>query len=379
MRPDQFQPDAPGRLLRIGLPHAEHAFIPAPLPPKWKWPVELWRTLMEARVALAKLDGIGEHLPSPELLLTPLQRREAQRSSSLEGTIARPEDVLLFEADPRFPQSESDPANAWREVFNYGRALRIRQELGELPLSLRLIRELHRVLMDGVRGSNRTPGEFRQTQVHVGADVRYVPPPPQELTGCLDALEKYVHADQLEGPLVHAFMVHYQFEAIHPFTDGNGRVGRLLLSLMIAEMCGLSKPWLYMSAFFEDRKTEYMDRLLRVSTHNDWTSWIRFCLEGTIVQALDTYNRCRRLLEIRDRYHDAVRRLGGNVRLTAIIDDLFVRPVVRIPDIAKVHDVTYPTAKADVDKLAAAGILVEMHDRRPKLFYAKDVFDATYF
>ena len=174
-------------------------------------------------------------------------------------------------------------------------------------------------------------------------------------------------------------MVHYQFEAIHPFTDGNGRVGRLLLSLMIAEMCGLSKPWLYMSAFFEDRKTEYMDRLLRVSTHNDWTSWIRFCLEGTIVQAQDTYNRCRRLLEIRDRYHDAARRLGGNVRLTAIIDDLFVRPVVRIPDIAKIHDVTYPTAKADVDKLAAAGILVEMHDRRPKLFYAKDVFDATYF
>ena len=330
MRPDQFQPDAPGRLLRIGLPHAEHAFIPAPLPPKWKWPVELWRTLMEARVALAKLDGIGEHLPSPELLLTPLQRREAQRSSSLEGTIARPEDVLLFEADPRFPQSESDPANAWREVFNYGRALRIRQELGELPLSLRLIRELHRVLMDGVRGSNRTPGEFRQTQVHVGADVRYVPPPPQELTGCLDALEKYVHADQLEGPLVHAFMVHYQFEAIHPFPDGNGRTGRIINILFLIQQGLLDLPVLYLSKSIIERKNDYYRLLRQVPEKDAWEAWILFMLKAVEETAVFTRERIQAIRALMDETtQTAKEKLPPRVYSKELIETLFRQPYTK--------------------------------------------------
>jgi Fic family protein len=226
---------------------------------------------VQARTCLASLDGTGKHLPNPEILLAPIQQREAQLSSQLEGTITDPHQQALFQADPRYPTSAADPTNAYREVFNYGRALRLKLDGGtELPLSLRLIRQLHGILMDGVRGSNQTPGEFRKTQNQIGRPARFVPPPPQHLPEVLDAFEKYLHVENSDlDPLVRAFIAHYQFEAIHPFGDGNGRVGRLLLSLTIAEWCNLSNQWLYMSAFFERRKKEYMDLLLAVSTHGD--------------------------------------------------------------------------------------------------------------
>jgi Fic family protein len=217
---------------------------------------------------LASLDGTGKHLPNPEILLKPLQGREAKLSSQLEGTITDPKQQVLFEADPQYPTSASDPANAFREVFNYGRALRLRLDgENDLPLSLRLIRQLHAVLMDGVRGADQRPGEFRQIPNQIGWPARFVPPPPEYLAEALDAFEKYLHLRDDFDPLVRAFLAHYQFECIHPFRDGNGRVGRLLLSLAIAEWCGLSSQWLYMSAFFEKRKNDYMDLLLRVSTH----------------------------------------------------------------------------------------------------------------
>lgn len=249
-----FAPSMTGHLVAIpnGPPDVSFAFIPDALPPPWEWPERLWKVLLEARKCLSSLDGTGKHLPNPEILLQPLQGREAQLSSQLEGTITDPQQQVLFQADPRYPTSESDPNNAFREVFNYRRALRLRLDgTNDLPLSLRLIRELHAVLMDGVRGSDQRPGEFRKIQNQIGWPARFVPPPPQHLDETLDAFEKYLHSVDSFDPLVRAFLAHYQFETIHPFRDGNGRVGRLLLSLTIAEWCNLSSQWLYMSAFFE--------------------------------------------------------------------------------------------------------------------------------
>jgi len=242
-----------GRLVPVpkGFADAQVAFIPDPLPPKWEWPGHLWKLLVQARKCLSSLDGTGKHLPNPEILLHPLQSREAQLSSQLEGTITDPQQQVLFEADPQYPISKNDPNNAFQEVANYRRALRVRLEgKNDLPLSLRLARELHAILMAGVRGSDQRPGEFRKIQNQIGSPARFVPPPPENLDETLDAFEKYLHSDDGFDPLVRAFFAHYQFEAIHPFRDGNGRVGRLLLSLMIAEWCELSSQWLYMSPFF---------------------------------------------------------------------------------------------------------------------------------
>lgn len=353
-----FSPSAPGKIIAIpkAPPNVSVAFIPDPLPPRWTWPESLWSLLIEARCALASLDGTGKHLPNPEILLQPLQRREAQLSSKLEGTITDPPQQVLFEADPRYPTSADDPNNAFREVFNYRQALRSRLDgKNDLPLSLRLIRELHKVLLDGVRGSDQTPGEFRKIQNQIGWPARFVPPPPEHLDHALSAFEKYMHSTDSFDPLVRAFLVHYQFETIHPFRDGNGRVGRLLLSFMIAEWGKLSSQWLYMSAFFERRKSEYMDLLLNVSTKGDWEPWIRFCLEGVVAQSIDTEKRCERLLSLHRDFHGRLK--AGSVRLSNLVDRLFKSPVIGVTQYSAEFGVSYPTARSDLRKLAELGIV----------------------
>jgi Fic family protein len=375
----EFAKTMTGRLVAIptGKPDASHAFIPNPLPPKWKWPERLWPTLLEARTGLASLDGTGKHLPNPELLLRPLQRREAQLSSKLEGTITDPQQQALFQADPRYPASDTDPANDLREVFNYGRALRLRLDSAhDFPLSLRLIRELHAILMDGVRGSAQRPGEFRTTQNQIGSPARFVPPPAQQLPDALDAFEKYLYMQDGFDPLVRAFLAHYQFEAIHPFGDGNGRVGRLLLSLTIADWLKLSSQWLYMSPFFEKRKTEYMDLLLKVSTHGAWEPWIEFCLQGVVLQAKDTETRCDRLLALHRDFHKRLK--GGSVRLAAVIDWLFDNPAISVKAVQKHFHVSYPTAHADIKKLALAGIVKPLRDAPLITYYCDQIFQVTY-
>jgi Fic family protein len=306
----EFTKEMTGKLLRLppGRPDVQVAFLPDPMPPKWKWPARLWALLLDARKRLASLDGVGKHLPNPEILIWPLQRREAQLSSQLEGTITNPQQQALFEADPKYPISAEDPANAFREVFNYREALRVRLDRkNDLPLSLRLIRDLHAILMEGVRGANLQPGQFRTIQNQIGRPARFVPPPPQHLNEALSEFEKYLHGRNSFDPLVRAFLAHYQFEAIHPFCDGNGRVGRLLLSIMIAQWCELSSQWLYMSAFFEHHKKDYMDLLLGVSTHGAWEPWVQFCLEGVVSQAKDTERRCDKLLHLHRDFHGSLK------------------------------------------------------------------------
>ena len=375
-----FSSSSPGTLVPAAGASADVqlAFVPDPLPPKWEWPARLWKLLLEARTSLASLDGTGKHLPNPEILLRPLQDREAQLSSKLEGTITDPHQQVLFQSDPKYPISETDPTNAFREVFNYRRALRLRLDgVNDLPLSLRLIRDLHSILLEGVRGSDHRPGEFRVTQNQIGRPARFVPPPPQYLHETLDAFEKYLHAANDEfDPLVRSFFAHYQFETIHPFGDGNGRVGRLLLSLTTSEWCKLASQWLYMSAFFERNKDRYMDLLLGVSTHANWEPWIEFCLEGVIVQAADTEKRCDKLLAL---YRDFHKRLkGGSVRLASLVDSLFETPVISVRTYTKRFGVTHPTAKSDLTKLVQLGILQSLDGMDLITFYCPTIYSVTY-
>jgi Fic family protein len=308
-----------------------------------------------------------------------LQNREAQKSSSLEGTFTEPKQQALFELEPTYPESAADPVNARREVFNYTLALRHwHQERGKLPLSLRLIRDLHRILMDGVRGSDKSPGEFRTFQNQTGKPARFVPPPPELLPQQLDSLEKYLHAERHYDGLVDAFLVHYQFEAIHPFMDGNGRVGRLLLAILIEQWCGLSDQWLYMSAFFDDSKDEYMDLPFRVSADGDWDAWVGFCLRGVIATANDTQRRCDNLVALHRSFHDRLRKGPGSVRLAAIVDDLFVTPVAIVSRIAKQYSVSYPTARTDLRRLEEVEILKPLEDAPRIAYYCPAILEVTY-
>lgn len=370
-----------GELVEIRTPRPDVAFIPHSLPLNWQMPPDLWPLLMDARESLARLDGVGRHMPNHQLLLVPLQQREALRSSSMEGTYATPEELLLYQIDPRDPTSTQDRANAWREVFNYGKALQLGVNLLDdtLPLSLRLVRELHRTLLSAVRGQSRQPGEFRSWQVQIGAGARFLPPPPEYLDGCLDALEKYHHDASGIDPLIRAFMAHYQFETIHPFGDGNGRVGRLLLSLTIYKWLDLTSPWLYMSAFYESNKDEYIDRMFMVSANGEWDRWIEFCLQGVVEQSLDAISRIDRLVVLREQYASLIAISGGSARLQLVVDKLFESPVVTVPQVRDLTKVTYPTAKSDLDRLQSLGIISEgPRDITPKYFWAREIYATAY-
>ncbi len=232
--------------------------------------------------------------------------------------------------------------------------------------------------MTGVRGSDKNPGEFRKYQNQIGRPARYVPPPAPELLALLDNLERSLHADWELDPLVKAFVIHYQFEAIHPFMDGNGRVGRLLLAICIAEWFALENQWLYMSAYFDDNKDEYLDHLLTVSTSADWTGWIEFCLRGVVVQAIDTQRRCDALLKLHRKFHSQLAKTKGSVRLSAVVDQLFVSPVLTAATIQKAHEVTYPTARADLTKLEELGIVRRLRNAAQISYYCPAIFAAAH-
>lgn len=375
----KFSAVSPGNLVKVPTEWGDdHAFVPDPLPPTWEFPPDLWPLLADAKQKVGVLEGLGRNLPTPAILLRPLADREAIRSSRLEGTYASPKELLLYELDPRESTSEHDPINDHREVFNYRKALVYGTE-SSLPLSLRLLKNLHRILLGGVRGRDKNPGEFRSIQVGIGAGGRFIPPPPDRVMECLHPLEHYFHApSQNYDPLVNCFLVHYQFETIHPFNDGNGRVGRLLLALMLQQQCDLSKPWLYMSEYFEKHREEYMQLLFNVSAKADWCGWVEFCVRGTLEQAKDTVIRCERLLKIREQFMQRVADVGGSVRLNQIVEDIFFSPFVRVADLPGKLNVTYPTAKADVERLVNAGILQELPNVYPKTYYAPEVFSIAY-
>lgn len=383
MDPAAFANHAPGQLIELVVDGSQDwAFIPDPLPQQWHMPPDLWPLLADAREALARLDGIGQTMQNYELLLKPLQSREAIRSSSLEGTYTTAKQLLMFELAPKEPVSSQDPVSASQEVANYGKAL----DLGfsvladGYPFSSSLIRQMHQILLEGVRGSGKEPGRLRRVQVHIGSNKRYVPPPVYEVEPCLRALETQIQSppDSIQS-LIFCFMVHYQFEAIHPFTDGNGRVGRLLLSLMIYRLCGLSKPWLYLSAFFDRYKEEYIQLLFRVSTQGDWRGWLSFCLRGTIAQSKDAIARFESLLALKKQYMQVLDERGGSIRLNRLIEHLFRTPIVSVPYHQEMCNISYKTAKQDIERLIQASILAQAESgTRPQYFFALDIIDVIF-
>jgi Fic family protein len=228
-----------------------------------------------------------------------------------------------------------------------------------------------------VRGRNKAPGEFRKSQVQIGSSGRFIPPPPTEITRLTSDLEKYINAeDPRYDPLVRSYIVHYQFETIHPFVDGNGRVGRALHALMIYKWMGHAMPWLYVSAFYEQFKDEYIENLFLVSAEGQWERWIRFCLVGTILQANDSILRCHKFNRLRTEFHSRVD--SPSPRSHQLVESLFTAPVLTIPSVQKQFGIHYQTAKSDIDRLVEAGILTPMEHSHPKSFFAREVMKIAY-
>src|SRR5437667_7815253 len=308
---------------RIRCPGGYRAYVPEPLPPRFEWSAGLAAALSAADRAVGRLAGEGRRLPNPHLLIRPFVRCEAVLSSRIEGTQATLGELLAAEAGAAVARSPAD----LREVANYVVALEYGVErLRTLPLSLRLVRELHQRLMRGARGDAAAHGSFRRSQNWIGpagdtlADATFVPPPPDRLMECLGSWEKFLH-DETLPPLVHAALVHSQFEAIHPFLDGNGRVGRLLITLLLIAKGVLPSPLLYLSAWFEATRPEYYARLSGVTERGEWEEWLGYFLAGVAGQAEDALDRIQRIDALLSGWRDKLRKSPSRLPEQAI--DLF--------------------------------------------------------
>lgn len=367
-------PRAPGTRLR--LPEGYEAFVPDPLPPELTWTPRLVRVLSDADRAIGQLAGEGRRLPNPHLLIRPFVRREAVLSSRIEGTRATLGELLAAEAGA----AERSPVDL-REVANYVAALEYGLErLETLPLSLRLIRELHERLMRHVRGAHATPGEFRRSQNWIGpagstlANATYVPPPPAEMMDALGAWEKFLH-ERTHPPLVQVALAHYQFEAIHPFLEGNGRVGRLLITLFLVERAVLPTPLLYLSAFFEATRRDYYDGLRGVGERGEWEAWLEYFLNGVARQAEDAVSRAERINAQLGQWRQLVTGLPSRTP-AQLVDLLAENPYWTVKRAAERLDVAFSTANRAMGQLMDRAILTEeTSDRRGRVFCAREILD----
>ena len=347
------------------------AFLPAPLPPDPSLQLgPLVSLLSKADLAIGRLDGVGRTLPNPDLFVAMYVRKEAVLSSQIEGTQSSLDDLLAFELDGTSTRLPDD----LEEVFNHVAAMNYGLErLETLPLSLRLIREIHGRLLEGVRGSAKDPGEFRLSQNWIGppgallADAAYVPPPPAELMATLGDLENFLNDPGDLPALVHAAVAHAQFETIHPFLDGNGRVGRLLITFMLVCRGVLHRPLLYLSYYLKRHRAEYYDRLTAVRLDGDWEGWLRFFLQGVAETAAEATNTAGMIVALRERDLVQVSSLGGNgIRM---LDHLYRQPLLDINAIVRALSVSFPTANKLAACFAERGILNEVTGhRRNRIF-----------
>ena len=354
------------------------AFVPAPLPPPLTWDEELVSELSNADRAIGRLAGEGWRFPNPEIFIIPFLRREAVLSSRIEGTRTTLEELLAAQAGVPVGQGSED----LEEVANYVDALEYGLErLDTLPLSLRLIREIHGRLMRGVRGDSATPGEFRRSQNWIGPagcslnDASYVPPPAEELMGCLDGLERFLHDDTLP-PLVHAGLAHAQFEAIHPFLDGNGRVGRLLITLLLVKREILPSPLLYLSAYFEASREDYYAHLLAVTQEGAWERWLAYFLRGVQVQAEDAVERMEEIDGLFEKWREAL--AGVQTGRPVEVLRLFVEnPFWTAGGIAEELGVAYTTARRAIERLEEAGIVSQTGtSKRNRVYCAREMLEV---
>jgi len=342
---------------------AVQAFVPDALPPQFDLQARGFHLMERANRALGRLDGITALLPNTDIFIYAYVRKEALLSSQIEGTQSSISDLLLYENR----QVPGVPVEDVVEVSNYVRAMNhgLDRIAGGFPLSLRLVREIHGQLLARGRGSDKQPGEFRCTQNWIGGsrpgNARYVPPPPNQMIGCLNELERFFHINEIPTLLKAAF-VHAQFETIHPFLDGNGRIGRLLITLLLCVEQALKDPILYLSLYFKTHRDEYYDLLQRIRTESAWREWIHFFLSGveaTSNQAVDTareslslFENDRRTIEMR-----AGRSVGSTLRVHEVLQKY---PLVSIKQIAQQIDLTWPTVSTALERLQQLGMIREI-------------------
>lgn len=339
------------------------AFVPHPLPPSLdaeRMVGRLHELLDQVRTNLTRLEGVIESLPGRTVLLSAMRVREAQASSKIESTFASIKDIALAAIDESRVPGDASEVRRNRQAIELGLE-------SALPVSVRLLREMHKVL---IRDPSKRPGEFRDLQVSIGDEsrgfrgARFVPPPPQAVAGCLRDFELFCNPHAVNAPVrarlpyfVELALAHYQFETIHPFSDGNGRLGRALVTIAPVKDGQLRHPVCNLSEWVQANRQEYYDRLLRVSTHGEWEDWIRFFCRAVAEQAVADLNRARRLAELYDRYAKAITTKRSSILQTKLLDFIFDRQVLTVPLAADHMGVTYAAAQRHVEKFVKAGII----------------------
>lgn len=354
-----------GRYVRQ--PNQYSAFIPAPLPPTpaLRWDDELHSLLSKADRALGRLDGSIQTLPDPDLFVMMYVRKEAVLSSQIEGTQSSLNDLLELEASIADARRPADVG----EVVNYVRAMNYGlKRLHDLPISSRLIREIHAELLDGVRGRHLDPGQIRRTQNWIGAqgytlnEAIFVPPPPHEVENQLAQLERFIHAKTNIPPLIKIGMIHAQFETIHPFLDGNGRVGRLLITFLLCQNEILIRPVLYLSYYFKRHRVRYYELLQKVRDEGDWEAWIKFFLEGVSTVSLEATATARAIVELRENHRQTIvdnfgRAAGNGLR---VLESLYKSPFTTTNAVQKLLKITFPPASSLIQRMVDADMVVEV-------------------
>lgn len=359
--------------------------MPAPLPPPaLAISGELQRALSEADTALGRLDGSVQTLPNPDLFVLMYVRKEAVLSSQIEGTQSSLHDLLAAEAKAL---GKDRIARDVDEVVNYVKAMRFGLErLKTLPISVRLIREIHRELMQGTRGGQLTPGEIRTTQNWIGPartglqNAAFVPPPPHEVGPALSALERYLHEDDGLPFLIRVGLAHAQFETIHPFLDGNGRVGRLLITLLLCEHGTLAQPVLYLSIYLKRNRSEYYERLQAVRDSGEWEEWLKFFLRGVTEVSFEARETARRIIELREAHRSMVTARLGRGAATAhrVLESLYERPIVSVNELSERLALTPAAANSVVSRLVELGLLVEITGNRRNRRFRYDPYVALF-
>ena len=379
MKIDNFSKNSSGKVLFEEKGKASYYyFLPDPLPPKLVFKNDLLFFLSEVNYSIGKFSGLLSEIRNSSLLIKPMMRKEAVLSSQIEGTQSNLRDLYMYESDSK---SKNLPQDV-NEVSNYLNAMEYGlKRLNSLPISTRLIKEIHKILLTGDRGQYCFPGEFRKTQNWIGRpgctlnEAEYVPPAPYKISECLNSLEKFIHYDDSVPVLIKLAMIHYQFEAIHPFIDGNGRVGRLLITLLKMYWKILPKPGLYMSEYFESKRSEYYQLLKNVSFNGKWIDWISFFLNGLKEQSERGINKITQLKYLQNKWTNFLRDEASSLPLR-LIDKIFDNPIISIPTAVKFLGVTYLSAKRTIDTLCAKNILVPLgNSKYGKKFLAKELLD----
>jgi Fic family protein len=368
-----------GQRIRCSTVDEEYwALVPQPLPPDQLELIGLQTLIEKASQALGRLDGLATVLPDPHLFLYVYVRKEAVLSSQIEGTQSSLSDLLLYESE----ESPGVPLDDVQEVSNYVAAMThgLTRLKDGFPLSMRLIKEIHAVLMTGARGGSKAPGEFRRTQNWIGGsrpgNAAYVPPPPDKVMECMSDLEKYLHKKDDKLPmLVRAALVHHQFETIHPFLDGNGRLGRLLITLLFCSEGILTEPLLYLSLYFKTHREEYYSLLQRVREHGEWEEWLRFFLVGVIEIASQATQAARDILNMIQTDKAKIAAIGrGAGSAIQVYQYLEKQPLAVIPKVVKALGLTTPTVAAAMNNLKQLGIVREITGKQRGRVFVYDAY-----